>query len=749
MTIEQTVRVTSIRSQNPRGFGGCIFSAKPIDDLGRVQNTTSYFVVKVSAAALGGSQVKPGQWWKVSGEPLKRLLQVNGYRVQEIQIDASRAVMARPAGEQIIAFMADNPAFEGIGNVKAHKLWQTFGEQLYEHLDDANFGALATILTSARAAQVVAAWSQNDSSRTLHWLETNGVNLVIGRKVLQFFGPQTTQKLWEDPYRLLSFCATWRQTDTLARTHFGVAIDDPRRLKGAIEEACYRALAMGHTTTVTSMLLNLIQSVLGAQTNTFRWRRLILETLAQGLSNGGFVVGLHGVQSLGAMVMEQQVARVIADRLSATLPPLLSSESINEMLLAYETTEGIELNPQQREAVHLAAAKPFVIITGGAAFGKTTVLNALHHIYDQAGIAVTQLALAGNATKRMQEITGRPSMTIANFMCSLHEGILGDSRAVIVDDASMIDIITMGRLCEVLGSLPRLVLVGDTDQLMPVGPGSVLHTLTKVHQVPVAQLSVVEPYGGAVAAAAASILHGRWPEVLADSNAPIGFIPCSSRLSTTARASIPETVLKLYKQDPSNTQVLCVRSSGVDGTATINALCQLELTADAEAVEVWDEQHEAYSRLGFHLGDPVVCTRNHFHLGLRNGSFGVIVQVGCYADMSNLKESDTADLALAWIDWDDGVRRPLFKEMLEDIKLSYAITVHKSQGTQWPRVILPLSGHQPLDRSMIYAAVTRAKNQLLIVGDLIAAKAAVEGLPRPVLRRVQLDLWLATFLERR
>lgn len=749
MTVEQTLRVTSIRSQNPRGFGGCIFSAKPIDDQGRVHDATGYFVVKASGAALGGSRVEPGQWWKVAGEPTKRFLEVNGYQVAETQIDASSAVLLRPSGEHIVSFMADSPAFEGIGQVKARKLWDAFGERLYDHLDAGNVAELATVLTPDSAAQVATAWAQHGDSRTLQWLQTQGFDLALGRKVLQFFGPETAQKLEDDPYRLLSFCSTWRQTDVLARTHFGVAVDDPRRLQGAIEEACYRVFAAGHTAMLSSKLMDVLQGVLGAQTKTFRWRGLIPTALSQGLSDGSFVVGLHGVQPLGAMVMEREVAQAVADRLTAPVPALMSTDDVDELLLAYEKAEGIELNPQQWEAVHLAVAKPFVLITGGAGVGKTTVLKALYDVYDRAGITVTQLALAGRAAKRMQEATGRPASTIANFLRSWKEGSFEERSVVVVDEASMVDIITMSRLCELLGPAPRLVLVGDPAQLMPVGPGLVLHALVQVPQVPVAQLTVVKRYGGAIAAAAASIRDGRWPELPSDAEAAIAFIACSARPSTSAEASIPETVLHLYRQDPENTQVLCARRNGVDGTKGFNALCQSVLTADAKAVQVWDEQHGAYARVGFHLGDPVLCTRNLWDRGLQNGSLGVVVQVDDEPRMLTNEEGEETGLALAWVDWDDGVRRPIVDEMLDDLELGYAITVHKAQGSQWPRVVVPLTGHRLLDRTLVYTAVTRAQRQVLLVGDAAAAQAAVEALPRATTRNVALDLHLARMLSQR
>ena len=173
--MEALIRVTSIRSQNPTGFGGCIFSGVSINEDGATLSAVSYFVVKASGAVLGMAKVQKGQWWKVSGVPLERRLDVNGYQVAEMQIDASQAVLTRPSGEHIISFLAENPAFERVGQVKARKLWEKFGNDLYEIFDSGNVALLATVLSNEISIQVAGEWSKYGDSRTLQWLQVEGL----------------------------------------------------------------------------------------------------------------------------------------------------------------------------------------------------------------------------------------------------------------------------------------------------------------------------------------------------------------------------------------------------------------------------------------------------------------------------------------------------------------------------------------------------------------------------------------------
>lgn len=743
--LENIIRVTAIRSQNPMGFGGCIFTGKVIDDFRNVQEAGAFYVVKATGLTLGNTVVHPGQWWKVSGEASERLLDINGYCMSEWQIDASKAVLMRPSGEHIVSFIADNPNFVGIGQVKARKLWDTLGTKLYDALDAADVNALASVLTPESAIQVVGAWAKYGDSRTLQWLQSEGIDLNIGKKVLQFFGRETPEKLQEDPYRLLSFCASWRRVDALAKSHFKVELEDPRRLQGAIEEACYRVFAAGHTTVLSFTLSNYLQAVLGSETKSFRWRNLISKSLSHGLTNGSFVLGHHGVQPLGALVMERQVAQAVTDRLNAIHTSLMTAVEVDNMLYNYEAKEGIKLNTEQRQAVHLSCEKSFVLITGGAGVGKTTVLKALYKVYDQAGIEVVQLALAGRAAKRMQEATGRPAFTIARFLRDAKK--LSGPCVVVVDEASMVDIISMHRLVELLDSDVRIVLTGDPKQLMPVGPGLVLHALIRVQSVPLVELKVVKRYCGAIAAAALDIRNGIWPALSNDASDAIAFINCADTSTTTHTSLIAETVLDLFRLDPTNTQILSARRSGSDGVKIINDLCQSATTANNEPMMVFNVQHDQMILTGFNLGDPVLCTRNMWDRGLQNGSLGVIVEIENTPHVWTSDEDAPTEQNLAWVLWDDGERRPVTESMLDDLELGYAITVHKAQGSQWSRVIVPITGNRLLDRTLIYTAITRAQTQVLIVGDQEAAMAAVESPPRSRFRQVSLDLHLVRAIE--
>ena len=738
----QTLRIATLRSQNPTGFGGCIFTGTPIDPQGNVLDARTYFVVKASRVVLGHTCVQVGQWWRITGETKQNSLVVNGYQLTEWQILATEASLLLPSGEHIVSLMAESAEFKGIGFVKARRLWESFGEGLYGILDRGDIAPLATILTEESAHQVIEAWSLYGDTRTLQWLHSKGFDSATGRKVVAFFGRDTADKIEADPYRLLSFCATWQQVDTLARQQFGIYETDHRRLQGAIEEACYRLFSEGHTVATPEVLLVKLLPILGRPAADISWRNLVQQSLARGATNGSYVIGVGGsLHPLGPFVMENVVARAVSDRLHLESTQLLTRDAVEEMVIAYENTEGIALNAEQNRAIQMAATHAFALVTGGAGVGKTTVLKAIYRLYDAAGVHIFQMALAGRAAKRMQEATGRAALTIASFLRNTKPAELTRPCVVVIDEASMVDIITMSRLCELIPAHARILLVGDPNQLMPVGPGLVLHELTTVGAIPLVELKVVKRHGGGIAAAALAIRDGVWPDFSDLESAPICFLPCavqSPRFGIEEAETLENTILRLYLQDPENSQILSSRRNGVDGTKGLNTLLQKHSTSKAAPLLVWTSEHDCPEHTGFHLGDLLLCTRNRWDWGLQNGSLGKLVQIEETPRLLENEEGIALGYALAWVLWDDGERRPIVETMLDDLELGYAITVHKAQGSQWPRIIVPMSGNRLLDRTLIYTAVTRAQHQVILVGDEDAARTAVQGLPRAKQRKVAL-----------
>lgn len=578
-----TLRVTGLRSQNPRGFGGAIFTGVPIDADGSVPDARSYIVVKASRTALGVTRVERGQWWQVSGQVTERRVVVDGFELLEQQVEAAVAHLAMPAGEHIIKYIAENPAFEGLGSVKARRLWERFGERLYAILDDADSSALSGVLTEGAARSLVNAWAEHGQSQTLQWLQVHSFDLRVGRKVLKYFGRDAQARIEEDPYRLLSFLGKWSDVDRLAMGRFGILADDPRCLRGAVEEACYRTFANGHTVMLKGDLEKQLTPLLGEPRSDASWRHLIATAVGDGLSNGSFVENASGLQPLGALVMERQVAKAICERLTGSSQPLLSAAAVDGIIEEVQAEDEINLNREQQSAIHLAAEHALACITGGAGVGKTTVLKALYRVYDGAGVKVLQVALAGRAAKRMQEATDRAAVTIAGFLKAMRDSDFDGPAVLVIDEASMVDIISMSRICQVLPSHVRLLLAGDPHQLMPVGPGLVLHCIMRMPAIPAVELKTVKRYGGEIFAVASAIRAGIWPAVAADHSAPVAFIPCDDQ-------RIAEQVVELYAMDPANTQVLSSLRNGPAGTKALNQLCQQRFTSGlAEVVRCNDE----------------------------------------------------------------------------------------------------------------------------------------------------------------
>ncbi|ALL71301.1 RecD-like DNA helicase YrrC (plasmid) [Paraburkholderia caribensis MBA4] len=708
------LRVLSVRVQNRDGV---IFRGQVISEAGEIVDTHLEVVARLQSKGVG-VKVQPGQWWQVTGvASRKRYVNATGFEVTEdhIEVKPGEALMMMPSGLHIVDYLVRNPRFEGVGQVTAQRLWETFESELFSVLDEGDYQALADVVTPQKARVLIEGWRAEGLGKTLQWLQTHDVGLVIGRRVVGYFGAQAIEKIIENPYRLLSFAAGWSEVDSLARNRLGIQPDDSRRLAAAVEEVVYRRFSLGDTFVPLNDLIAGIKQLLRDDSHAMDLFDTIDAAITYCEKAGRLLFDSQGnAYSLGASILENTVVDCIVAR-TGLVSPLCRIDAVIER---YEAREGggFRLNDEQRAAVHLVADHHFSVITGGAGCGKTTVLKAVCEVLDEQGYDIVQSALAGKAVKRMQESTGRPALTLASLIKKLNEegaAMAGKAQpmAVLIDEASMVDLISFSALARKLDDNVKIVLIGDPHQLPPVGPGLILHCLT-TGLVPHVELKVPKRFGSEIAQVANMIRDGALPNLDAQGRV---------RLLDVADTAMAATAAELYLQHPNDTVVL---STTRQVALLVNQIIQGVLSAGRTEVQTWNDEFACFEVAGLKEGDLVICTKNHWDFGIQNGSMGrlLIVQTG----------SDS----LGTIEWDDGNVRKFDARFLESIELGYALTVHKSQGSQWKRVVVCLpSSSRMIDRSLVYTAVTRAQQEVILLGQKPKLKALI-GRPKTADQRL-------------
>lgn len=632
--------------------------------------------------------------------------------------------MPRP-NRAFAAYIAADKDFRGIGQALAARLESRFGEQLRDVIASQD-PRVAEVVGEENAQNAFVAYAvKSGEADVVDWLQRNDIDHEVGIrtavKIAHCWGGDAAPALRENPYVLLAFLP-WPVVDRIAR-RLGVTCDDSRRRAAAIEAILYERLDQNDTTVPLENVRHHVEKLIGSLDEAN-----FAKAVNNAIRTGGAALLGNELQPYGAATMEAEIAQWVSEAREKTAYadlalPLESDTEIEKRIAAFEASNPYPLTEKQREAIRLGLTSRIMILAGYAGAGKTTSLKGVCDIAQAQGRNLHLIALSGRAAQRMRESTGLPASTIAGFLISVRGGqrAIAPGDLVIVDEASMVDLPLLWRILRIIGD-GSLILVGDPAQLPPIGFGLTFHALCDDRATPHTVLDQVlrQTAESGIPKVAEAIRNGDVVDLpqfngLCDG---VSFTPCEAndaieRLQAIYKRLIQEGVCE------EDIQIIAPIRRGPAGVTAINrAFHQTRYEDTAE--EFFPGRDDIAA------GDPIIWTKNDWDRELMNGSLGRILSV----------HDDVAHTIL------DGFSHDLTICDADYIDLGYAISVHKSQGSQWPIVIVPIFQSKILDRSLIYTAITRAAKQVILIGDSDAFRSGVRANPAAKRRKVGLGIWL-------
>jgi exodeoxyribonuclease V alpha subunit len=556
-------------------------------------------------------------------------------------------------------------------------------------------------------------------------LQTHGASPALAKRIYRHYGERAAATVQRNPYRLALEVpgVGFKTADSLARS-LGISGDHPERVQAGVLHDLGSLSEHGHVHAPRSVVVERAAALLGVDPAH-------VESAIDALWAAGRVVVEDDRVHLARLhAAECTVARELARLLAREARSLPGWQSA---LDDFERRARIKLADAQRSAVEGAARHRVLVLTGGPGVGKTTIVRAILSVFERARLTVSLAAPTGRAAKRLSEATGREAST-------LHRLLEVDPRAsrfqrnadhplpagaLVVDEASMIDVSLAAALLEALPSETRLVVVGDADQLPSVGPGAFLRDLIASGAVPTVRLSEIFRQAGEsrIVRNAHRILGGEMPEGGQADDPACDFFVIQRRDPDQAAALIRELVTwripRRFGLDARDAvQVLTPMHRGPAGTTALNAALQEALNPEGPAVQVRGQW--------LRLGDKVMQTRNDYERDVYNGDLGRV----CAVDAAQRCMSVRFDTRV--VEYDDVA--------LDSLMLAYATSIHKSQGSEYPAVVVPLlTAHfVMLSRNLLYTAVTRARRLCVLVADPRAL-----GIALAETRRDERMTWLA------
>lgn len=667
--------------------------------------------------AVGGLQpLNAGEYIELSGEWVD-------HRTYGRQFKADTAKVVTPATDGALVNYLSSGLIKGVGAFIAKSIVDRFGSDALTVIetDPMRLKEIPGIGVH-KARMIHESYMHQRSTRDVFMgLQAIGMTINQSTKAYKLYGELCLQRIRENPYRLIDDIENigFKTADKIARGA-GIERDSKFRIQAGIKYSLSWARQEGHTYLPLDALINTAKTVLEIDDAPIEAEISELVALSQLIC-----ININDQDALFLPSMYYQEGSC-AKRLMelANTPEERSGIDIELEISMLEKQLNISLAPMQRQAVITALTKGVMVITGGPGTGKTTILKFIISIMDRLSLDYELCAPTGRAAKRMGEAAGVEARTIHRLLeygygqnsFSKNEENPVYADMIIVDEMSMVDVPLMNSLLKATVSGTRLVMVGDADQLPPVGAGNVLHDIIESGLIPVIRLEEIFRQSGRsmIVHNAHCINRGQSPDICSDSE-DFHFHTMYSYEEAL------EYIKRLFAKGSSisdplkDVQVLAPMKKGLVGVNNINACLQAELNPRSE----YKAEYQNGDTL-FREGDKVMQVKNNYNIEwvIANNSRVSETGTGVFnGDMGTIMRIDHKNQCIEVL-FDDERCASYSQQQLEELTLAYCISIHKSQGSEFPIVVLPLFSGPPMlmTRNLLYTAVTRARNQVFIIG---------------------------------
>ncbi len=635
-----------------------------------------------------------------------------------------------PVTEKAMERYLGSGIIKGIGKQTAKKIVKKFGKNTFVVIDTEPH-KLAEIkgITAAKAVEIGEVFKERSAlTDTVMFLQEYGVSVNYATKIFKTYKDKTIEVIQKNPYTLADEITGigFKTADNIARK-LGIAADSPYRIRSGIKYALDHAAACGHTYLPEDILTRQVSMLLSLSVGN------ISENLIDMQADGQIRIENSEPERKVYLnffyYAESYIAKKLVDMSEAVGKAAFTDAEIHEI----EKAEGIKFADGQFKAIKEAMKSDIFVITGGPGTGKTTIINAIIYLLEARHLKIELAAPTGKASKRMTEATGRDARTIHRLLGTnmLNEGNMRqsfehdeenpiDADCIIIDEMSMVDVPLMYYLLKAVNDGTRLILVGDADQLPSVGAGNVLKDIISAERVPYVSLNEIfrQAQQSAIVTNAHRINHGEYPD-LKDKTKDFFYMRRKDpeNVLDTVSGLISKRLPGYLGCSPLDIKVLVPMRKTPLGVYNLNKMLQSVLNPPSAG-----KPEKEFRGTIFRLGDRVMQIKNNYDLawraidehdrmtddgtGVFNGDEGVIT----YLDNDN-KSLEVLYDENRYVSYD-------FSQ-LDELELSYAVTIHKSQGSEYKAIIMPLLGGPDMlmTRNLLYTGITRAKELAVIVGS--------------------------------